>query len=256
VVIAASHPCIQDSCNVSSPFLSIIIPAYNEEARLSETLPLLKAYLDRQEYSSEVVLVDDGSEDRTTEVFHEFFTPERGRSFKNAPNRGKGYSIRRGVEEARGEVVLFSDADFSTPIEEFPKLHQHIQNGFDVAIGSRSLPESDVDVRQAWVRESMGKMFNLLVQGIILRGFKDTQCGFKCVLRKDAVSIFSKMTIDGFGYDVEFLFLAQKNGLKIKETPVLWRNHPDSRVRIVQDSFRMLMDLITVRFRDWFGQYD
>lgn len=241
---------------VSSTFLSIIIPAYNEEARLAETLPVLKAYLDRQEYSWEVVLVDDGSKDRTTEIFHKIFSPERGRSFKNSPNRGKGYSIRRGVEEAWGEVVLFSDADFSTPIEEFPKLHHHIQNGFDVAIGSRSLPESDLQVHQAWVRESMGKMFNLLVQGILLRGFKDTQCGFKCVRRKDAVPIFSQMTIDGFGYDVEFLFLAQKNGLKIKETPVLWRNHPDSRVRILQDSFRMLTDLIIVRFRDLFGQYD
>lgn len=241
---------------VSSPFLSIIIPAYNEEARLAKTLPLLKTYLDRQSFSWEVVLVDDGSSDRTSEALHRFFTPEEGRSFKNSPNRGKGYSIRRGVEEARGEVLLFSDADFSTPIEEFPKLYQHIQNGFDVAIGSRSLPESNIEVHQAWIRESMGKIFNLLVRIILLRGFIDTQCGFKCVRRKDAAPIFSQLTIDGFGYDVEFLFLAQKNGLKIQETPVLWRNHPDSRVRILQDSFLMLTDLLTVRFRDLFGQYD
>ena len=223
---------------------------------MATTLPLLKAYLEQQEYSWEVVLMDDGSEDRTTEVFHEIFPPERGRSFKNSPNRGKGHSIRRGVEEARGEVVLFSDADFSTPIEEFPKLYHYIQNGFDVAIGSRSLPESNVTMHQAWIRENMGKMFNMLVQGILLRGFKDTQCGFKCVRRKDAVPIFSQSTIDGFGYDVEFLFLAQKNGLKIKEIPVLWRNHPDSRVHILRDSFRMLTDIIIVRFRDLFGQYD
>ena len=241
---------------VSSPFLSIIIPAYNEEARLAETLPVLKEFLERQEYSWEVVLVDDGSSDRTSEVIHQFFTPEEGRSFKNSPNRGKGYSIRRGVEEARGEVLLFSDADFSTPIDEFQKLYHHIQNGYEIAIGSRSLPESDLQVHQAWYREGMGKVFNLLVQGILLRGFKDTQCGFKCVRRKDAAPIFSQLTIDGFGYDVEFLFLAQKKGLKIKETPVLWRNHPDSRVRIVQDSFRMLTDLLAVRFRDLFGQYD
>ena len=241
---------------VSSPFLSIIIPAYNEEVRLAKTLPVLKEFLERQEYSWEVVLVDDGSADRTSEVLQQFFSPEEGRSFKHMPNRGKGYSIRRGVAEARGEILLFSDADFSTPIDEFPKLYQHIQNGFDIAIGSRSLPESNVEVHQAWVREGMGKIFNLLVRIILLRGFIDTQCGFKCVRRKAAAPIFSQLTIDGFGYDVEFLFLAQKNGLKIKETPVLWRNHPDSRVRILQDSFRMLTDLITVRFRDLFGQYD
>ena len=241
---------------VSSPFLSIIIPAYNEEARLAETLPVLKEFLERQEYSWEVVLVDDGSADRTSEVLQQFFSPEEGRSFKHTPNRGKGYAIRRGVAEARGEILLFSDADFSTPIDEFPKLYQHIQNGFDIAIGSRSLPESNVEVHQAWVREGMGKIFNLLVRIILLRGFIDTQCGFKCVRRKAAAPIFSQLTIDGFGYDVEFLFLAQKNGLKIKETPVLWRNHPDSRVRILQDSFRMLTDLIIVRFRDLFGQYD
>ena len=241
---------------MSSPFLSIIIPAYNEEARLAETLPLLKTYLERQEYSWEVVLVDDGSSDRTSEALQQLFPPERCRSFKNSPNRGKGYAIRRGVAEARGEVLLFSDADFSTPIDEFPKLYHHIQNGYEIAIGSRSLPESDLQVHQAWYREGLGKIFNLLVQGILLRGFKDTQCGFKCVRRKDAAPIFSQLTINGFGYDVEFLFLAQKNGLKIKETPVLWRNHPDSRVRIVQDSFHMLMDLIAVRFRDLFGQYD
>jgi len=241
---------------VSSPFLSIIIPAYNEEVRLAKTLPVLKEFLERQEYSWEVVLVDDGSADRTSEVLQQFFSPEEGRSFKHTPNRGKGYAIRRGVAEARGEILLFSDADFSTPIDEFPKLYQHIQNGFDIAIGSRSLPESNVEVHQAWVREGMGKIFNLLVRIILLRGFIDTQCGFKCVRRKAAAPIFSQLTIDGFGYDVEFLFLAQKNGLKIKETPVLWRNHPDSRVRILQDSFRMLTDLITVRFRDLFGQYD
>ncbi len=241
---------------MSSVFLSIIIPAYNEEARLAVTLPVLKEFLERQEYSWEVVLVDDGSADRTSEVLQQFFPPERGRSFRNSPNRGKGYAIRRGVEEARGEVLLFSDADFSTPIDEFRKLYHHLQNGYDIAIGSRSLPESDLQVHQAWIRENMGKMFNLLVQGILLRGFKDTQCGFKCVRRKDAAPIFSQLTIDGFGYDVEFLFLARKNGLKIKETPVLWRNHPDSRVDILKDSFRMLRDLIAVRFRDLFGQYD
>lgn len=223
---------------------------------MATTLPLLKAYLEQQEYSWEVVLMDDGSEDRTTEVFHEIFPPERGRSFKNSPNRGKGYSIRRGVEEARGEVVLFSDADFSTPIEEFPKLYHHIQNGFDVAIGSRSLPESNVEVHQAWYREGMGKIFNLLVQVIVLCGFIDTQCGFKCVRRECILPLLPKMAVDGFCYDVEFLFLAKKAGLKIVEVPVTWINDPVSKVHILKDSCAMFLDLLWIRFRDWFGQYD
>jgi dolichyl-phosphate beta-glucosyltransferase len=223
---------------------------------LADTLPVVRAWLEQQDFTWEVVLVDDGSTDRTTEIFHEIFSPEQGRSFINEENRGKGYSIRRGVKEALGEILLFSDADFSTPIEEFTKLAKALESGYDIAIGSRSLPDSNVEVNQSWVRESMGKVFNLLVQIIILRGFKDTQCGFKCIRRKDAQPIFSKMTIDGFGYDVEFLFLAQKKGLKILETPVIWRNHPDSKVNILTDSTRMLRDLIWVRFRDLFGQYD
>ena len=217
---------------------------------------MVRAWLEQQDFTWEVVLVDDGSTDRTTEILHEIFSPEQGRSFINEGNRGKGYSIRRGVKEALGEILLFSDADFSTPIEEFTKLAKVLKSGYDIAIGSRSLPDSNVEVYQSWVRESMGKIFNLLVQILILRGFKDTQCGFKCIRRKDAQPIFSKMAIDGFGYDVEFLFLAQKKGLKILETPVIWRNHPDSKVNILTDSTRMLRDLIWVRFRDLFGQYD
>ena len=166
--------------------LSIIIPAYNEELRLRRTLPVLRAWLEEQQTTWEVVLVDAGSSDRTLEVFHENFSLEEGRSFSNTSNRGKGYAIRRGIQEAKGEVLLFSDADFSTPIEEFPKLFQYLQNGYDIAIGSRSLPDSNVELHQAWYREGMGRIFNLLVRLIVLRGFIDTQCGFKCVRREYA----------------------------------------------------------------------
>ncbi len=200
--------------------------------------------------------MDAGSSDHTLEVFHKFFPPEQGRSFKNSPNRGKGYSIRRGVKEARGEILLFSDADFSTPIEEFPKLVQYLQSGYDIVIGSRSLPESNVEVHQSWYREGMGKIFNLLVRMIVLRGFNDTQCGFKCVRRERVLPLLPMMVVDGFCYDVEFLFLAKKAGLKIKEVPVTWINDPVSKVHILKDSSKMFLDLLWIRFRDWFGQYD
>ena len=217
---------------------------------------MLRAWLDQQEYTWEVVLVDAGSSDRTLEVFSENFSPEQGRSFKNEMNRGKGYAIRRGIREARGEVLLFSDADFSTPIEEFPKLAGYMECGYDIAIGSRSLPESNVEVHQAWYREGMGKIFNGLVQMIVLRGFIDTQCGFKCVRRQSVLPLLPKMAVDGFCYDVEFLFLAKKAGLKIVEVPVTWVNDPVSKVHILKDSTKMFLDLLWIRFRDGFGQYD
>ncbi len=236
--------------------LSIIIPAYNEEHRLERTLPVLRSWLEKQEYVWEVVLVDAGSSDRTREIFHGFFSSEEGRSFRNKDNRGKGYAVRRGVQEARGEVLLFSDADFSTPIEEFPKLFQYLQNGYDFAIGSRSLPDSNVEVHQAWYRENMGKIFNLLVRAIALRGFIDTQCGFKCMRRERILPLLPMMAVDGFCFDVELLFLAQKAELKIKEVPVTWINDPESKVHLMKDSSEMFLDLLRIRFRGWFGQYD
>ena len=217
---------------------------------------MLRAWLEKQEFTWEVVLVDAASRDRTLEVFHETFPPEQGRSFKNEFNRGKGYTIRRGIQEAKGEVLLFSDTDFSTPIEEFPRLAEYLQSGYDIAIGSRSLPESNVEVHQAWVREGMGKIFNLLVQVIVLRGFIDTQCGFKCVRRECVLPLLPKMGVDGFCYAVEFLFLAKKAGLKIIEVPVTWLNDPVSKVHILKDSSKMFLDLLWIRFRDMFGQYD
>lgn len=217
---------------------------------------MLRTWLDQQEYTWEVVLVDGGSSDRTLEVFHEFFSPKQGRSFKNQSNRGKGYAIRCGIQEAKGEVLLFSDADLSTPIEEFPKLAQYLESGYDIAIGSRSLPESNVEVHQAWYREGMGKIFNWMVRMIVLRGFIDTQCGFKCVRRERVLPLLPLMVVDGFCYDVEFLFLAKKAGLKIVEVPVTWINDPVSKVHILKDSSKMFLDLLWIRFRDWFGQYD
>lgn len=200
--------------------------------------------------------MDAGSTDRTHDTFHEYFSPEESRSIRIARKRGKGYAIRRGIQEARGECLLLTDADFSTPIEEFSRLSHYLENGYDLAIGSRSLPDSNVEVRQAWVRERMGKIFNLLVQVMVLRGFIDTQCGFKCMKRERILPLMSNMKVDHFCFDVELLFLASKTGLKIKEVPVTWINDPESKVHILKDSGQMFFDLLRIRFRDWFGYYD
>ena len=237
-------------------FLSVVIPAYKEELRLRRTLPGLRDYLKRQDYSWEVIVVDDGSPDGTSRVPHEVFgETDSLRVLENPGNRGKGYSVKQGVLAARGEWVLVSDADFSTPIEEFEKLHACLQNDCDIAIGSRALSDSDIGVRQAWYREGMGRIFNVFVQMMVLRGYGDTQCGFKCFRREEAVPIFSQMTVDGFCFDVEFLFIARKRGLKIKEVPVKWRDVLSSRVSMVADPLRMFLDLLCIRRNDRKGLY-
>lgn len=240
-----------------TPFLSIIIPAYNEATRLETSLLYLHDFLQKQSYTWEVVLVDDGSSDRTAEAALKFFsTPAQLQIVCNSVNRGKGYSVREGVRVARGEVLLLSDADFSTPMTDFPKLYSYLQNGCDIAIGSRSMPESNIVKHQAWYRESMGRLFNKIVQTVVIDGFIDTQCGFKCFRKKAVAPIFAKMRINRFSFDVEFLFLAGKAGLKIREVPVEWRNVLQSRVRIVRDSANMLIDLFRIRWNAMTGKYD
>lgn len=240
----------------SQTFLSVIIPAYNEEKRLRKTMPLLRDFLKKQSFAWEVVLIDDGSTDNTAQAPAGFFTADEARVFRNERNRGKGYSVRQGVQAARGEILLFTDADLSTPLNEFDKLHACLQQGYDIAIGSRSLPGSNVTQHQAWYRESMGKVFNKIVNLIVLEGFVDTQCGFKCFRKEVAVPIFSKMIVDRFGFDVEFLYLARKAGNRIIEVPVEWHDVLHSRVRIVRDSLQMFLDLFRIRWNDWTGKYD
>ena len=240
----------------SKYFLSIIIPAYQEEIRLQKTLPNLRNYLTNQDYSWEVIVVDDGSSDETARIPHKIFSKtEPVKVIKNPKNRGKGFSVKQGVMEAQGEVILISDADFSTPIEELEKLQACVRKGYDIAIGSRSLVDSNIEVRQAWYRESMGRIFNVFVQMTVLRGFIDTQCGFKYFSREKTVPIFSQMTVQGFCFDVEFLFVAKKQGLKIIEVPVKWRHVPFSRVSLISDSIHMLLDLMRIRKNNKKGLY-
>jgi dolichyl-phosphate beta-glucosyltransferase len=232
--------------------LSIVIPAYNEQARLLPTLQRISKYFDGRGVDYEVVVVDDGSQDHTLEIAKQFaLGNHRIRVLHNVTNRGKGGAVRRGVAASRGERVLFTDTDLSTPIEELEKLTRRMNadSGMGVVIGSRGVQGAELKQHQPWYREIMGKTFNLLVQWIVFPGIRDTQCGFKLFGRDVARAAFRKMTIAGFGFDVEVLYLARKMGARIEEVPVVWTNALGSKVSPVRDSLRMFGDLLRIRLR-------
>lgn len=227
--------------------VSLVIPAFEEARRLPSTLARVAAYLRlRKGEPWEVLVVDDGSRDGTAEVA----AAEAARLgltlrvLRLPSNRGKGAAIRQGVLASGGDYVLVCDADLSTPIEEWEKL---LAAGSPIAIGSRALDESLVRRKQPWHRRTMGKIFNLLVRTLSVRGIRDTQCGFKLFEGKLARDLFARARIDRFAYDVEILWLAHRKGVAIAEVPVLWFDSPESRVAVVRDSFRMLRDLIRIR---------
>jgi dolichyl-phosphate beta-glucosyltransferase len=226
--------------------LSIVIPAYNEEKRLPASLETLAAYVKSRALDAEVIVVDDGSRDRTAQSAREV----GGRLGLDlivlvlAENHGKGYAVRSGVLAARGGSVLVSDADFSTPIGEWEKLSAA---GAPIAIGSRAVDESLVKERQPAFRQAMGKLFNRLVRLLLVPGVKDTQCGFKLFSRGAAHDIFSRARIDRFAYDVEALVLAKRLGYAIAEVPVLWFNSPDSKVSLFGGA-QAYLDLLRIRF--------
>jgi len=225
-------------------FLSIVVPAYNEEERLGPTLSALARYLAGQSFTSEIIVVDDGSTDGTAEVARGALeAAPGGRLIGRARNLGKGFSVREGVLASRGRFVLFSDADLSTPIEEFGKFLPRLEQGDDVVIGSRALPDSVIEVRQARLREGMGKAFNLLVRLFVLSGFRDTQCGFKAFRREAAVELFSRLRTKGFAFDVEILLLSRRLNYRVSEVPIVWRNSRSTRVRLLRSSWEMLRDL-------------
>ena len=233
------------------PFLSVVIPAFNEGKRLGPTLERIIAYLRGQAYTWEVLVVNDGSTDDTVSVAEGYFSHlegSQGTILHNPGNRGKGYSVKTGVLAARGEWVLMTDSDLSTPIEEVEKLFP-LRQQFPILIGSRGLSASQLEERQPWYREGMGRLFNLMVQLVALWGIRDSQCGFK-LFRDDAgKAIFEQTTIDGFGFDVECLFLARKLGYTIGEVPIRWINDPASKVDAIRDGARMAADLVRIRVR-------
>jgi dolichyl-phosphate beta-glucosyltransferase len=241
----------------ASMHLSVIIPAYNEEQRIGETLHVIHAYLQRQPYPAEIIVVDDGSQDATATIVRAC----DGRVLpiyvlQNGRNRGKGFSVRQGFLQARGEYLLFSDADLSTPIEEVEKLFAALREPCDIAIGSRALPGSRVEVHQPWYREHMGRLFNVFVQALAIPGIRDTQCGFKCFRREAALAICQHMVAERFGFDVEMLYLARRLGYRVREVPVVWRNSPQTRVRMWRDPVSMLGDLLRIRWHGLRTRYE
>jgi dolichyl-phosphate beta-glucosyltransferase len=242
----------------SSPLdLSIIIPAYNEELRLPKALDRIGAYLKARSWRSEIIVVDDGSSDATVrlvESYRDMF-PEL-RLLSNGRNRGKGFSVRHGILEARGEIALFTDADLSTPIEEADKLLVALrERHFDAAIGSRAVDRSLIAVRQSALRERAGMLFNLLVRRITGIRFSDTQCGFKAFRRERARVIFQQQRIERFGFDPEILFLARRHGLRVAEIPVRWSHDSATKVHVIADGLRMFLELLLIRWNCLRGLY-
>jgi dolichyl-phosphate beta-glucosyltransferase len=236
--------------NLSQPYLAVIIPAYNEEQRILPTLERIREYLTVQTYTWSVTLISDGSKDNTVAIAEEFARANPGfHVLAYKPNRGKGYAVRKGMSEVDGDLILFSDADLAAPIEEVEKLLDHIKAGAEVAIGSRPLKESKLEVHQSKFRELMGRSFNVAVQLLAVRGIHDTQCGFKIFVNKAACDVFSRCKLDGFGFDFESLMIARDLGYRIDEVPIRWSHQEGSKVVLMRDGPKMLWDLVKLRFR-------
>ena len=244
-----------DLISNSAPELSIIIPSFNEELRLPATLEKIACFIERERRNTEVLVVDDGSTDRTAKVAETF----RGkitqlRVLANGTNRGKGYSVRHGSLEARGQVVLFTDADLASPIEEASKLLAALKE-HDVAIGSRAVDRRLIEVRQSAFREFAGIVFNKIVRIVLGLPFVDTQCGFKAFHRERCRVIFEQQTIERFGFDPELLYLARHHGLSTVEVPVRWAHSPATKVSMLRDSVQMFLDVVIIRWNALRGRY-
>ena len=239
---------------MTAPRLSVVIPAYNEELRLPNTLEAILSFLSARSEPFEIVVVDDGSSDDTVGVARRMGSASV-RVLCNGTNRGKGFSVRRGMLVAQAPLRLMSDADLSTPIEELPGLEEAVRSGADIAIGSRALTASRIEVHQSRYREAMGRVFNRLVRLLAVRGISDTQCGFKLFTAAAAETCFGAARLDGFSFDVEALLVARRRGLEIAEIPVIWRNDAASRVSTYRGVLAFI-DLVRVRLNAWRGLYD
>jgi dolichyl-phosphate beta-glucosyltransferase len=237
------------------PTYSIVIPAYNEEPRLAATLDSVLAYVHAQTWDAEVLVVNDGSRDRTLEIVQTFAAKDPVlRLVQNPGNRGKGFSVRNGMLHARGRIVLFTDADLSSPIEEAPKLFNALDEGADIAIGSRWLRSETQTHRQPLHRQLFGRIFNVLLR--LTLGLADTQCGFKAFKRPAVDAIFPLQKIERWGFDPEILFLARKFKFKVKEIPVAWGHSGDTRINPLIDGSRMFQEMLRIRWNDLTGKYD
>lgn len=239
----------------SSFFLSIIIPAYNEENRLPLTLPQVVEFVETQAYKVEVLVIDDGSYDRTAEIVRAFSARYPYVRLLQPGRGGKGHAVKAGMLQARGEYAFLCDADLAMPIAELAKFLPPQKNSYQIAIGSRE-GKGAVRYNEPVYRHLMGRVFNWLVKVMAVPGFEDTQCGFKCFHRSIIPDLFSNQTINGFGFDVEVLYIAQKRGYRIVEVPIHWYYQPESKVHPIKDTIRMVQDMLAVRRNDRQGLYD
>lgn len=239
------------------PFLSIVIPLYNEEARLEGPLKRVADYLATREYSLEIVLVDDGSTDQGLALGTAILAPLQCRPVRSSQNRGKGHALRLGMAETRGRYVMFTDVDLSTPIEALENMIPFLTEGYPIVQGSRNLPGAEVTVHQSWVRERLGEGFTWLSNLILPMQATDVTCGFKCYDGRVAREVlFPRMRMNGWTFDAELLYIARRHGCAVKEVPVLWHHVAGSKVRVVRDSFRCLRDLLRIRLNGWLGRYN
>ncbi|KAB0668836.1 glycosyltransferase family 2 protein [Oryzomonas sagensis] len=236
--------------------ISIIIPAYNEENRLPYYLDSILQYLEQKKRIYEILVVDDGSTDATAAVVKRFMALNANVKLIRLPrNRGKGFAVKTGMRQAVGRLRLFADADGATPIEELERLERSIEAGADVAIGSRALLSDACSVKARMHRKLIGAVFNTIVRTMAVRGIRDTQCGFKLFTAGAAARIFSLQQLDGFGFDVEILCIAKRNGLYISEIPINWRDVKGGKIRLIRDSVSMLFDVIRIRINELRNKY-
>ena len=239
------------------PSITIVIPAYNESARLGRTLDRILHFVQQEAWGAEIIVVDDGSTDRTAEIVQTFAREHSSvRLLSNPGNRGKGYSVRNGVLHANGEFILFTDADLSSPIEEAPKLFAALEDGSDIAIGSRWVNPELQTQRQSLTRQILGRVFNGFLRLFLGLRLNDTQCGFKALRQPAAKAIFPLQRIEGWGFDPEILYLAQKSSFTIAEVPVVWAHDERTHIHPFADGTRMIADMIRIRWYDLTGRYN
>ncbi|MFC1546208.1 dolichyl-phosphate beta-glucosyltransferase [bacterium] len=243
----------QSLTHTEPAFLNIVIPCCNEEARIEKSIKKIIDFCNSRQYSFKIILVDDGSTDNTKIILEKYkaLYPDIISILYNQKNEGKGFSVKKGMLEADAEIALFTDADLSTPIEDFEKLKVFLlEKNYDIAIGSRNIDKSPRKTAQGYIRSAMGKIFSYIVRFVMFPDIYDTQCGFKAFKKHCIKNIFKKQTIKGFGFDPEILYLALKQGYRIHEVPVIWENDSRSKVNIFKDPLKMMINLIILWFKN------
>lgn len=243
--------------NSNRVMLSLVIPAYNEEKRLSGSLSRVVEYLEARGEPFEVVVVDDGSNDRTADLVKAEARRHRSvRLVSHDRNRGKGYAVRTGIFAARGDYIIFSDADLSTPIETTDEFMEHLTNGSDVVVGNRRMAESVLEERQPWVREFLGRIFTGMTRFFLRSPITDQTCGFKGFKRSAAMETFSRQRVFDWSFDAEILHIAHRRGLRVRQVPVRWRDQPGSKVNVLSACFLSFLGLLKVWRNGLTGRYN